>query len=110
MAPQAFTAPSFSARIVRLCPGVSMPPPASLRDRFASIDTPGHRLDSAPARTTAENSKTAWTTGSCLTEMAPQVQLSEADARAIALNAQGFREPRPALRPRLEDIRRLALS
>jgi uncharacterized protein len=40
--------------------------------------------------------------------MAPHVELSAAEARSIALAAQGFQQPRPTTRPRLEDVRQLA--
>ncbi len=42
--------------------------------------------------------------------MAPQVELSDADARAIAIAAQGLGKPRLDSRPRLEDIQQLAVN
>lgn len=42
--------------------------------------------------------------------MAPHVELSAAQARAIARAAQGFQEPRPIAGPRPEDIRQLAAN
>jgi uncharacterized protein len=40
--------------------------------------------------------------------MAPHVELSAAEAGAIALAAQGFQQPRPTTTPRLEDVQQLA--